>query len=144
METTFFDEKQDYEHRRQCRHRKNRLSTTTSSKAPSTTSSSCSFISEKSSLYNDHNAPPRYSYAFYNTLEDKPLPALPKEAKHVRFVLQKPLPPLPCEERGGEGKGQRKRMRSNSEEGEYAWWALKRFQMNAVQPEEEELLNEKR
>ncbi|RDW65582.1 hypothetical protein BP5796_10274 [Coleophoma crateriformis] len=46
---------------------------------------------------------PRYAHVFYNSLNDKPLPPLPREAlekqRLLRASLQKPLPPLPVERR---------------------------------------------
>lgn len=47
-----------------------------------------------SDKYNEDN-PPAYTHLFYNTLEDKPLPPLPGcEGRRVRFMVEKPLPPL--------------------------------------------------
>lgn len=120
---TSFDEKRDYEERR------NR-------KRSSSTSSARSFCSEKSgysSGSDDSPNPPSYTslYQDNNTSSDKPLPPLPSTSRHVRFVLSKPLPPLPTSEDGGS----RKRARSSSE-GDYAWWAQRRFQITSEREEE--------
>lgn len=49
------------------------------------------------------NLHPRYSRVFYNSLDEKPLPPLPREARErtrsLMASLQKPLPPLPVERR---------------------------------------------
>ncbi|KUJ19246.1 uncharacterized protein LY89DRAFT_486552 [Mollisia scopiformis] len=79
----------------------------------------------------DESDPPPYTYVFYNTIDDKPLPPLPtsgKRERKVRFVAEKPLPPLP---QGSDAEAQLRRRpkKQGSGEGEYAWWA-KRWSMS--------------
>lgn len=86
-----YDEKAAYEQRCQRRRSKHNKHHSYDSKS-SFSSSASSFDEEK---YDEEN-PPRYAHAFYNTIDDKPLPPLPvSQTRRVRFVmLNKPLPPL--------------------------------------------------
>lgn len=78
--TYSYDEKAAYEQRYHSRHNRS------------------SYSSSNSSHHDDEKGtPPRYSYVFYNTIEEKPLPALPIEEdkeRKVRFMVEKPLPEL--------------------------------------------------
>jgi hypothetical protein len=102
-----YDEKAAYERRRsQCRQS---CRESYDSKASTTSFSS---HSEKST---ENSPPPPYAYIFYNKINDKPLPPLPRgRERRVRFLIDKPLPSLP----------QDKIKRSSSCDGEYAWWAV--------------------
>jgi hypothetical protein len=102
----------------------------------------------------DESSPPPYSYIFYNSIDDKPLPPLPtslsipnslsmnsytKEHK-VRFAEEKPLPPLPpCDIDENENEG-RTLKRMGSGNGEYAWWTKR---SNMSDEEYEQVAKEK-
>ncbi|KAE8454364.1 hypothetical protein EG329_005289 [Mollisiaceae sp. DMI_Dod_QoI] len=103
----------------------------------STSSTNTSALSLALSSYPekyDEADPPPYTYVFYNTIDDKPLPPLPssrdKERK-VRFMTEKPLPPLPCSQTDNEEGREARRIprRQSSMDGEYAWWT-KRWNMS--------------
>ncbi|CAG8955060.1 hypothetical protein HYFRA_00007074 [Hymenoscyphus fraxineus] len=99
-----FDEKRDYEARR---NRKGRSSSSVS------TSSSCSSKSGYSSCSDD------YITQYQNhTISEKPLSSLPRR---VQFVESHNLPALPASEDGA-----RKRSRSSASAGEEAWWAQRK------------------
>lgn len=99
-------------------HSRNTSYSSTSSTNASTLSLALSSYPEKY----DESDPPPYTYIFYNTIDDKPLPPLPTalRERRVRFVTEKPLPPLPGSVEGDKERYGRRRMRS--EDGEYAWW----------------------
>jgi hypothetical protein len=83
-----YDEKAAYEQRYHSRSRHNKQTSCSSSNSSSSFNKQCGDF--------DHNSP-AYSYVFYNTIEDKPLPQLPREGESrskVRFIVEKPLPPL--------------------------------------------------
>merc|ERR1719355_296124 len=89
--------------------------------SPSVRCLSSSASSSSTSNKYDSEAPPPYTYIFYNSIGEKPLPPLPssaaeyewrgssvedregENARKVRFVLEKPLPPLPVEGQVSEG-----------------------------------------
>jgi hypothetical protein len=116
-----YDEKAAYEQR----YHSGRKHTSYSS-----SNSSSSFDNEKWDYCNPN--PPAYTYPFYNTSEEKPLPPLPGNGygnRRVRFMVEKPLPPLWVVNWAGniEVWGlmvvYRPKKRSSSRETEDAWWA---------------------
>ncbi|KAG4415610.1 hypothetical protein IFR04_011279, partial [Cadophora malorum] len=146
MFSTTYDEKAAYEQRYHSHSHPLRANPNSYSHSHSRNTSSTSTTSTSSSSSSnryDSEAPPPYTYIFYNSIGEKPLPPLPasaadyqwrgssvedregENARRVRFVLEKPLPPLPVEELGcegvshGEGGVQnqdRKRRRSSASE----------------------------
>ena len=112
LPTHKYDEKAAYE-----RRRTHLGHASWDSKASNESATSTLFLSEKCQKWDRSDAPPPYAHVFYNTLNDKPLPPLPR-VRRVLFAAEKPLPPLPRneEEDGGEERLDRR-------DGENAWWA---------------------
>jgi hypothetical protein len=86
-------EKMAYEQRNARRHQeRNSYDSKASSNSGISNTSSDGQVNEKDS-------PPAYASIFYNRVDDKPLPPLPASSsspssRRVRFVTEKPLPPL--------------------------------------------------
>jgi hypothetical protein len=90
-----YDEKAAYE--QHCRQRRSKHSKHNSYDSKSSVSSSTASFDDEKYV---EDAVPRYAHAFYNRIDDKPLPLLPgSQTRRVRFVprtnvADKPLPPL--------------------------------------------------
>lgn len=83
-----YDEKAAYEQRYHSQQSKH-----TSYSSSNSSSSSC----DNAKCDDCNTNPPAYTYTFYNTIEGKPLPPLPENGdgdRRVRFMVEKPLPPL--------------------------------------------------